>query len=54
MDRKDTNKVQLLLLFETSSDLKNEIFKMAFSKFKCSQNYFETSLFTWQSMCTII
>ena len=36
------------------SDLKNEIFKMAFSKFKCSQNYFETSLFTWQSMCTII
>ena len=36
------------------SDLKNSIFKMTFSKFKCSQNYLETSLPTWQSMFTII
>ena len=36
------------------SDLKNSIFKMTFSKFKCSQNYLETSLPTWQSTFTIL
>ena len=36
------------------SDLKNSIFKMTFSKFKCRKNYLETSLPTWQSMFTII
>ena len=36
------------------SDLKNDIFKMTFSKFKCSQIYFETSLFTRQTIFIII
>ena len=33
---------------------KNVILKMAFSKFKCSQNYFKTSLLARQFMFTII
>ena len=38
------------------SDLKNGIFKMTFSKFKCSQNYFETSLLTkvFLQLCRVI
>ena len=36
------------------SDLKNDIFKITFLKFKCSQNCFEPSLLVWQSLFTII
>ena len=35
-------------------DLQNSIFKIAFSKIKCSQNYLEMSLPSWQSMFPIL
>ena len=47
--------IEVPLFSETSPALKNswlrawnDIFKMTFSKFKCSENYFGTSLLTWQ------